>query len=172
MCRLLPGHCLFNALNGWAYTVSYEVIGWMACHEVGLPTTGALLTAHAPEHGSAFAAVSELTTIDSLIPHAISHITNTAATTYSPAPTSPATLHSLGLFSGSEPDPSWLKRCRASPKVQRKTAGFVTAMMIIGGSVSGLTSGFWGGYSDVHGRRPVLALAAASEVLSNTGFLL
>lgn len=171
MCRLLPGHCLFNALNGWATTVSYEVIGWMACHDVGIPTTDpSVMMPALPPPGSAESFATILTPLRTLVPaNAVP-----AGSTSAPAntSTSPPSYSPTGLPVGSSPDPAWLKQCRASPQVQRKTTEFVTAILIVGGTLSALTSGFWGGYSDVNGRKRVIAVAASSEIVSNTGYLL
>jgi len=173
VCRLLPGHCLFNALNGWATTVSYEVIGWVACHEVGVPDTAPGMVMLSPEPSPVALANSSpapalaLASIDSLVPAAQ---TSDALTT-APSNVSPA-FYARGILRGSSPDPAWLKRCRASPKVQRQTTKFVTAILIVGGTLSAFTSGFWGGYSDVNGRRRVLAVAGSSEIVANTGYLL
>lgn len=170
--RLLPGHCLFNALNGWATTVSYEVIGWIACHEVGIPPTNPTIMESTSVSSDAQSAspvdvATQLTTIDNLIPSAPHPATHTSTPTQHNTPFSVR-----GILRGSSPDPAWLKQCRASPKVQRKTTGFVTLILIVGGTLSALTSGFWGGYSDVNGRKRVLAVAASSEIVANTGYLL
>ncbi|GAA5919803.1 hypothetical protein JCM1841_005873 [Sporobolomyces salmonicolor] len=63
------------------------------------------------------------------------------------------------------PDEDWAAMCRASPAVQRRTAEIITSIMLASGVLSAVTCGWWGGLSDRKGRKPVLAVSSAVELV-------
>ncbi|GAA5898994.1 hypothetical protein JCM5296_006981 [Sporobolomyces johnsonii] len=70
------------------------------------------------------------------------------------------------LFGAAEtPDADWAARCRASPVVQRRTTEIITSIMLASGILSAMTCGWWGGLSDRKGRKPVLAVTSAVELV-------
>ncbi|GAA5863763.1 hypothetical protein JCM1840_005758 [Sporobolomyces johnsonii] len=71
-----------------------------------------------------------------------------------------------GLFGAAEtPDEDWAAMCRASPVVQRRTTEIITSIMLASGILSAMTCGWWGGLSDKKGRKPVLAVTSAVELV-------
>lgn len=139
----------------------------MACHDVGLPDVPIRLAID-----DTIAPFANETSLD---PRLLSLASLSDDVRRFPSSTAAASLTSAPVSASlpnPQPDSEWLHRCRASSAVQKRTTSFVTAILITGGLLASLTSGLWGAYSDVHGRRPVLAVAAASEILSNSGYLL
>ncbi|KAK4704569.1 hypothetical protein P7C70_g1636, partial [Phenoliferia sp. Uapishka_3] len=68
-------------------------------------------------------------------------------------------------------DPEWLEKCRESSPVQKRTTRFVTLNLMVGGVLSAVTSKFWARISDRRGRKPLLALAAVSDIINYSGQL-
>ncbi|KAM0749852.1 hypothetical protein T439DRAFT_357372 [Meredithblackwellia eburnea MCA 4105] len=142
---LLPGHCLFTAINGAANQVNYEILTRLACRDI-IPHTPTFVP---PQPTSSW----------------LSHILETGQTTQEEG----------GMFAHQESIPStevWLSQCRKSSAVQKRTTRFVTTNMMVGGLLAALTSKYWGSLSDRRGRLPVVAMASVSDIINYTAQLL
>ncbi|KIP10989.1 hypothetical protein PHLGIDRAFT_21891 [Phlebiopsis gigantea 11061_1 CR5-6] len=73
-----------------------------------------------------------------------------------------------------EPDPRSVpsKRCMADAKVQAGAARIQTTMTTVMGTLSALTTGWWGHFGENHGRTRVLAAATLGLFLTDLTFIL
>ncbi|CAE6411246.1 unnamed protein product [Rhizoctonia solani] len=62
--------------------------------------------------------------------------------------------------------------CRNDPAVQQGAAKLQTLILTLAGTLSAVTSGFWGQFGDKHGRRGVIALSIFAMLASDCIFLL
>ncbi|GAA5820118.1 hypothetical protein JCM11491_007247 [Sporobolomyces phaffii] len=65
----------------------------------------------------------------------------------------------------------WANQCHRSPAVQQSVATLALTLTLLMGVLSSLTTGWWGAYSDRHGRKPVLVLAMLGTVAMDAVFL-
>lgn len=73
-----------------------------------------------------------------------------------------------------EEDPRNLpsKRCLSDPAVQSRAARLQSMMTVIMGTLSALTTGWWGHFGEQHGRTRVLAIATLGLFLTDLTFIL
>ncbi|CAE6515654.1 unnamed protein product [Rhizoctonia solani] len=62
--------------------------------------------------------------------------------------------------------------CRADPAVQQGAAKLQTFVLVLAGTLSSLTAGFWGQFGDKHGRKVVISLGIFGMLASDCVFLL
>ncbi|TFK75207.1 MFS general substrate transporter [Pluteus cervinus] len=79
-----------------------------------------------------------------------------------------------GGYDEGEDDPRRLPsaRCTADPAVQAGAAQLQTIMTVTMGILSALTAGWWGHFSEVHGRTKVLALSTFGLMITDSMFIL
>ncbi|GAA5996113.1 uncharacterized protein JCM10292_007401 [Rhodotorula paludigena] len=59
----------------------------------------------------------------------------------------------------------WLAACRTSPEVQKRTTTIITSILLVAGTLSALTAAYWGAVADRRGRKLVLFVCSAAELL-------
>ncbi|GAA5885354.1 hypothetical protein JCM6882_009584 [Rhodosporidiobolus microsporus] len=69
-------------------------------------------------------------------------------------------------------DDDWADRCRASSEVQRSTTEIVTTAALLGGILASCTAAWWGSLADRKGRKLVLAVVSAGEILTSVVMIL
>ncbi|BGP45968.1 hypothetical protein JCM10450v2_001807 [Rhodotorula kratochvilovae] len=66
----------------------------------------------------------------------------------------------------------WDAWCRTSPAVQRETTGIITSILLVAGGLSALTAAWWGALADKRGRKTVLFVGSAAELVEAAIMLL
>ncbi|POY70213.1 hypothetical protein BMF94_6796 [Rhodotorula taiwanensis] len=61
----------------------------------------------------------------------------------------------------------WEAMCRVAPDVLARTSSVVTEILLIAGVLSAMTAAWWGGISDRKGRRIILGITSAVDIVTN-----
>jgi hypothetical protein len=80
----------------------------------------------------------------------------------------PKTVSDYTTDDEEEEDPRYLPshKCLSDPAVQARAARLSTVMTVVSGSLTALTTGWWGRFGERHGRTRVLATATLGLFLS------
>ncbi|KAI0636128.1 MFS general substrate transporter [Trametes polyzona] len=115
-----------------------------------------------------------------ILTSSISHIPllhlDPAGPAFQPSASSPIELVTVSVPApdDDEPDPRLppSKRCLEDPAVQAGAARLQTIITITMGTLSAMTTGWWGGFGERHGRTRVLAAATMGLLLTDLVFIL